>query len=238
MCSSRLVALAVGTVLLVGGTAAHGQIPQARPGLAGQTAAYAVSYIEVRVHSEATAIAALRKYREASRTEDGCIRVEIFEQVSRPGHFVTVETWTNERALAAHDTAISATRLSEDLDPIRSSDYDRRVYKALAVASSSASARAKSVVVVSHVDTLPSPQSDAPGLLGRFAATSRGDVGNTRFDVMRHTTRPNHFTIIETWQNPNALQAHADAEHTRQYRESLKTMSGSPLDERLYQALP
>jgi quinol monooxygenase YgiN len=215
-------------------------LSQVRADIAAPSAAYAISYVEVKASSEATTIAALREYREASRKDEGCIRIELLEQVGRPGHFATIETWTNQGALDAHETALSTKHLLEKLEPVRSSDYDRRAYKTLTltVAPRSAAAGIQSiVVVVSHVDTLPIPQTDAPGLLKRLAEMSRGDEGNIRFDVVQHATRANHFTVIETWRNTKALQAHAEAAHTRQYRDNLKTMAGSPLDERLYKAI-
>ena len=49
--------------------------------------------------------------------------------------------------------------------------------------------------------------------------------------------RVNHFTIVETWANQGALDAHAGAAHTKQYRDSLQTIAGGPLDERIYKAV-
>jgi quinol monooxygenase YgiN len=57
------------------------------------------------------------------------------------------------------------------------------------------------------------------------------------FDVVQHTMRANHFTVIEIWENQRARDAHAAAVHTRQYRDVLQPMSGSPLDERLFKAV-
>ena len=71
----------------------------------------------------------------------------------------------------------------------------------------------------------------------RLADASRRDEGNLQFDVLQHAMRANHFTIVETWQNQKALDAHAAAEHTRQYRDALQPISGSPLDERLYKVV-
>ena len=53
----------------------------------------------------------------------------------------------------------------------------------------------------------------------------------------RHLMRANHFTIVEAWQSQSALDAHAAAAHTKQYRDTLQPMSGGPLDERLYKAV-
>ena len=89
--------------------------------------------------------------------------------------------------------------------------------------------------VISHVDVTPSPQ--VPVLLRRLAEASRQEAGNLRFDVVQHTMRANHFTVIEAWRNQQALDAHVVAAHTRQYRDELQPMTGSPLDERVYRPI-
>jgi len=196
--------------------------------------AYAVSYLEVRRSAANDAIEALRGYREASRTEPGWIGVELLAQIGRPGHFATVERWASQSALDAHDQAASTRQLADKLEPIRASEYDRRPYKALTVATRAAQAGADAVVVVSHVDTLPSPQSDAAGLLKQLAERSRRDAGNLLFDVVQHAARANHFTVIEIWRDSAAQQTHAETPYVRDYRERFKAMLGSPLDERLF----
>ena len=49
--------------------------------------------------------------------------------------------------------------------------------------------------------------------------------------------RANHFTVVEVWENQKALDAHAAAAHTKQYRGVLQPISGSPLDERVYKTV-
>ena len=70
-------------------------------------------------------------------------------------------------------------------------------------------------------------------LLRQLADVSRTEPGCLRFDVLQHTQRANHFTIIEAWRTRAARDRHVATMHTRQYRESLQPMIGSPLDERL-----
>jgi quinol monooxygenase YgiN len=96
---------------------------------------------------------------------------------------------------------------------------------------------AVSIHVVAHVDTVGGAQADAPGLLTRLAEASRKEQGCLQFDVLQHTMRANHFTVIEIWESQKALDAHAAAPHTKQYRDGLQPISGSPLDERLYKAV-
>jgi quinol monooxygenase YgiN len=208
-------------------------------GLATQTptntAFYAVSYVEVAPGSSRTAtIDALKTYEVASRKGDGFVRLEVFEQLGRPGHFAYVETWRDPAAFDARGGA-SKTELANKLQPIRISDVDQRPYKTLTVAPSSTATNNQTVYVVTHVDVSPNPQ--VPVLLQRMAEESRRDDGNIRFDVLLHTMRSNHFTVIEAWRNRQALEAHAMAAHTKKYREELSPFLGSPLDERLFEGV-
>ena len=204
---------------------------------APDTTVYAVAYVDVMPASRGAAAAALKQYRDSSRSDDGHVRIELFEQTSRPGHFAILETWRDQKALDAHGMAAHTKQLQGALQPIRSSGYDQRPYKTVIAGSAPAATAGQTVFVVTHVDTVPNPQNDPPGLLRRLAEASRSEKGNVRFDVLQHAMRANHFTIVEAWQNQGALDAHAAAAHTRQYRDTLQPMSGGPLDERLYKVL-
>ncbi len=54
---------------------------------------------------------------------------------------------------------------------------------------------------------------------------------------MQYSVRPNHSTVIEQWRDQKALDAHAAAAHTRQYRDEIQPLTGSPLDERVFTAV-
>ena len=54
---------------------------------------------------------------------------------------------------------------------------------------------------------------------------------------MQHAMRANHFTIVESWTNAQAREAHASAAQTRKYRDEVQPMTGSPLDERVFKAI-
>jgi len=228
---SRLFRLLVGSVMASSVLAAA---PQTRRDTPAETAFYTVSYVEVMPSSRAMAIAALKLYRDASRKDDGYGRFEIFEQVDRPGHFASVETWRDQKAFDARGAA-AQKQLLEALKPIRISDYDQRPYKTLTVGPSPPVANGRAIFVITHVDV--TPDQKVPPLLTRLAEMSRQDEGNIRFDVLQHTMRANHFTVIETWQTQKALDAHTAAPHTRQYRDELQPMTGSPLDERVFKAV-
>lgn len=91
--------------------------------------------------------------------------------------------------------------------------------------------------VVTHVDAVPPRAADAAGLLERYVADSRNDPGCIRFEVLRETPRQNHFTLVHAWQRREDFEAHSSAARTREFRERLHSMLGSPFDERLHTLL-
>ena len=90
------------------------------------------------------------------------------------------------------------------------------------------------IYVVTHVDTLP---GNGPGakLLQQYAAESRKDKGAVRVELYAQISRTNHFTLVEVWENQQAFEAHEAATYTKQFREQIQPMLGSPFDERLHQ---
>jgi len=229
---SRWLLLLLGAALVPSGLASQTR-SDGPATAAADTTFYTVSYVETTASSAAKAIAALKQYRESSRGQDGFVRADFFEQAGRPGHFAIVETWRDQKAFDARD-GTAQKRLLDALEPIRVSGYDQRPYKTLSVGATPASAGRDVVYVISHVDVTPNPQ--VPVLLRQLAEDSRKDAGNLRFDVLLHTMRGNHFTVVEAWRNQQALDAHVAAAHTKQYRDTLQPLTGSPLDERAYRA--
>jgi quinol monooxygenase YgiN len=198
------------------------------------TASYAVAYVDVMPAATKSAAAAFKQYRDASRKDEGFVRLEFFQQVGRPGHFAVIETWANPKAFEAHAAATHTKEWRSKIDAIRLSDYDQRPYKTITTGPAPSAPNEKAVYVVTHVD-IGGQGTNAPELLKRLADASRKDEGNLRFDVLQHAMRANHFTVIEVWRNRQALDAHAAATHTRQYRDGVGPIAGSPLDERIYE---
>ena len=198
---------------------------------------YAVSYFETRASSATVAAGALRTYRDASRKLPGFVRIDFFEQIGRPGHFAVFEIWRDQPAFDGRDAAIQKTLLAA-LEPIRVAGYDQRPYKTLTLGNGAAKPDSQAVYVISHVDVAPNLPGPPPGpLLRTLAEASRKEPGNVRFDVVQHTMRANHYTVVEGWRNLQAFDAHVAAPHTKQYRDALQPMTGSPLDERVFKAI-
>jgi quinol monooxygenase YgiN len=116
------------------------------------------------------------------------------------------------------------------LQSIRVTGYDERPYKTLTTSPMPAAPGRDAVHIVTHADFIPG--GDPLGTLRRLAETSRTEKGNVRFDILQSTLRPNHFTIVEAWQNQAALDAHGTGAG-RQFRDAVLTGTGSPVDERV-----
>lgn len=200
--------------------------------LAEDTTFYSVSYIEVKPSARTQALALLKGYRESTRRDSSNIRLELFEQADRAGHFCIVETWRDAAAFDAK--AGMRKQLADQMEAMRTSGWDTRPYKTLSVASGP-EATSKSVYVITHVDVAPDPKVAA--MLTTLATASRLEEGNIRFDVLLHTMRSNHFEVIETWQSQRALENHANAAATKKYRDDIQASLGSPLDERIYKPI-
>ena len=196
---------------------------------------FAVGYVEMRAKEAEAGRTALARYRAALERQPGCLAVELFGQTDRPGHFAVLETWLDQAAFDARDAA-AKRQLMEALQPVRVSDYDERPYKSLTLAPAKVvGADTRNAFVVAHVDVAPNTQ--APTLLQQLAEASRQEPGNLRFDVLQHAMRGNHFTVVERWQDQDALDAHVASAHARAYRDALQPLTGSPLDERVYTAI-
>ena len=225
MRSTLLIVASIGSML----APVRAQAP-----VSADPAYHTVAYIETGSSTASNAGRALAAYRDAALKLEGVVRVDAFEQIGRPGHFVVLETWRDQKAFDARDAG-PRTRLTEALAPIRISGYDERPYKTLSVAPSRDAGGAAAVSVISHVDVAPNP-AVAP-MLTRLAEASRKEPGNLRFDIQQHMMRANHFTVVETWRDQAALDAHVAAAHTKQYRDELQPLTGSPLDERVFKGV-
>lgn len=95
----------------------------------------------------------------------------------------------------------------------------------------------EALTVVTHVDVLPPATDAGRALLRAYAASARSCPGATRVEVVEELGRPNHSTILSTWTDRAAFDAHLAAEPTRDFRTKLQPLLGSPFDERLHRVV-
>jgi quinol monooxygenase YgiN len=122
------------------------------------------------------------------------------------------------------------------LGPLQSAGYDERIHGALSVAPPMP-ASADPVLIVTHVDVIPTSVDAGVGKVTGFAEQGRGTAGNRRFDVLVQASRKNHMTIVESWDSLADKNSWISTPTARSFREDLQPMSGSLYDERAYRLL-
>ena len=90
------------------------------------------------------------------------------------------------------------------------------------------------IYVVAYFEVMPPSATEAAALLRQYSQASRTDAGLVDLEVLQQCARPDHFAIVETWQDQTAFEAHGSAAHTRAMHERLQTLRCSPYDERLH----
>jgi quinol monooxygenase YgiN len=198
---------------------------------------YVITYVDALASTASRAALLLGEYRTASRNEPGALAVDVFSQRGRRSGFAISETWRDSAAFETHGRAAAIEQLKRGLKPLQLAPLDVRVHTAYAVGSTLAvSERAQTLLV--HVDVLPSLVEDYARILQRYIEDTRGESGLARLDILQtlppHT---NHFTVVESWRDTAALQAHQKAPIAQTYREALAPMLGALYDERAYQKL-
>jgi quinol monooxygenase YgiN len=204
---------------------------------AQSTAIYVVSYVETMPNATAAGRSSLKRYRDASRKDDGNLRFDVLQEIARPNRFAIVELWKDNTALDAHGKTANTAQFRDALQAIAEAPPDQRVDHGLYVQPMQSDNRANAIYVVTHVDVIPSGKDDCLHLLEAMRTDTRSEPGNIAYDVLQQANRGNHFTVVEEWTNRKALDAHAIAAHTRAFREKLLPLAGALFDERFYKAL-
>jgi len=213
-------------------------MPSIQPASAQQAGTYyVVTYIEVASRSQRDAADLIRQFGETSRKDAGNLRFETLRRVGRPRHFAILEAWTDKAAADAHAAAAHTKQFRDSLKPMQTAPYDERPHGPLAVASPKFEGGGRVIYVVTHVDIIPPKKDEGIAATSGLAEPGRKERGNLRFEVLQQTSRPNHMTVVEAWQNRRAQRAHATADNMKAYRDQLLPMSGSLYDERLYLAI-
>ena len=198
---------------------------------------YVVTYIEVVSNAVDTASTLLKSYRNASRWQSGCLRFDILQEISRPERFAIFEIWSGVAALDNRDETTSAVSLHEKLAKIQSAPSDERRNNGLYLGSLPNAPEVNTIYVITHVDLIPESNGRGLALLKAMRDSSSRETNNLAYEVLQQANRPNHFTIVEMWKSISALEAHVDAQQSRDFREALLPMEGAPYDDRRYEIL-
>ncbi len=198
---------------------------------------HVVVYADVLASAAPRAAAALKVYRAESRREPGAAGIDVFAQEGRASGFALVEVWRDSAAFETHGNAAAMELLRRELKPLQLAPLDVRVHTAYSLGSA-ATLGSHAITLLVHVDVLPPFVADYDRILKHYMEGTRAETGLQRLDILQtlppHT---NHFTVVESWIDPAAWQAHQKAATAQAYREGLAPMLGALYDERAYRKL-
>ena len=217
---------------------AQNQTPgEAQP---GSGAARILTFIEVAATSAGDAARILRQYRAGLRSSASSVRVELLQELDRPGRFALLESADAGADLDASEARLQPTL--ESLQPLLSAPLDRRANRDFAPAANKAGAArsrlaASPLYVLAHLDIAPPATPAVRGALENLANAARRSDGNQGFDVWQQANRGNHFNFVSVWTSRRNFEAFAAGAGAREFRTAVARGLGSPYDERLYRAL-
>src|SRR5256885_14251420 len=100
-----------------------------------------VPFVGVRPPAKPEAATLLKSYRDATRREEGNLRSEAVQHAARPGQFVLLAAWKDQKAYEAHAAAASTREFRDKLQGLRTSPADDRFHNPPSVGDRDAAAR-------------------------------------------------------------------------------------------------
>jgi len=199
-------------------------------------AVYIVTYVEVAPNAAAEGRKLFLGYVNDARKASGAVQIDAVQRISDGGHFALIEQWQSLATKQAFAATEPVTKFRAALNPLQSAAYDERVHAALSVGSSKPFS-GDGIVVLTHVDVVPTQVEQGTAKVKAFVEDGRSAPGNLRFDDVVQANRKNHFTVIEAWNSAADKNSWISSKTARTFREELQPMSGALYDERAYKAV-
>jgi quinol monooxygenase YgiN len=95
-----------------------------------------------------------------------------------------------------------------------------------------AQAPAQPITAVTHIDFMPN-HLDAVPALTHYIAQASHDPNILHIELFQQISAPNHYTLVDTFLNRAAYNAHVTASYTLKFRTIISPALGAPYDERL-----
>ena len=202
---------------------------------AGPDAIYGVTSLDVAPDAVAQGIAVLKQYRDSGRQQAGNLGVELLQEAGWPNRFMIYETWKDQSAYDANETAGRTVELRSKLAPITGAPYDRRDYHVISVGPAKPATGAGAVSMQLHLDVFPPGLVPALAAVKQVAEAARKGEGNLRYDVVQSVKiNTSHMTLFGTWQSRKAFDDYEMSAYGRHFRDAIGPLLGSPYDDRLY----
>jgi quinol monooxygenase YgiN len=197
---------------------------------------YLITYIEVAPDSASEARQLILAHSVDARKAPGAMQVDALQRIDYPNQFALVEQWQSQAARQAYVSTDPVTKFRAALGPLQSAGYDERLHAPLSVGPSKP-APADPVMMITHVDVVPTATEAGTAKVVSIAEQGRSAAGNRRFDALVQANRKNHMTIVESWDAMADKNAWISTPAARSFRQELHPMSGALYDERAYRLI-
>ena len=67
---------------------------------------------------------------------------------------------------------------------------------------------------------------------------SRAEAGNIRYDLLKSTEQAGHFTMVEVWEDAEAVAAHNTSEHFTAFGQKASAFMAAPLELNVFSGEP
>jgi quinol monooxygenase YgiN len=117
------------SMVFLSGLAIRVSLPLSARGDDAKEALYVVTHVDVLPKFTAEGRELLRQFAADSRKDTGAVRIEVFEELSRPNHSTVVETWADRKAYDDHLGLDHTRTYRSKLQPMLGSPFDERLHR-------------------------------------------------------------------------------------------------------------
>lgn len=145
-----------------------------------------------------------------ARTEDGNIRMELYQADGQPDNFYLFERWKNRPALEHHFaqpyTAGAFELQKQDLTAPIEMNYLTELWPD--ESSSSREPHRQLTTLIVPFETKPGCAGQFMSLFESFVPLVRQEAGNINFHLLKVNDSENRFVLYERWENQQSLDNH------------------------------
>ena len=198
---------------------------------------FVVVYVEFKPADTKAGSEVLKELAAGAEDSSGVVRFDVLQQIDRTNFFAPFEIWSSAQTFEDFQNSSATQAILTQLTPLLEAPLDQRPGNLLTgtVNPRSRHAQARQIFVITHVDVDPQFVPQAQPLLNTFVADSLNDQGVQTFALLSQTPTPNHFQLVETFEDLEAFDDHVSAQHAVDFRTATAPFLGAPYDERLYQ---
>jgi quinol monooxygenase YgiN len=91
--------------------------------------------------------------------------------------------------------------------------------------------------IATYVEVQPPLSGQSVTLVKQYREATQKEAGNAGIEVVQEVSRSNRFVILEVWKDQASFEMHEKANHTADFRSSVRAIHGSPYDQRVHQGL-